>query len=68
MQSVMTYIAYTVGAIFMLLGLALMLTDMFHMSQLPSHFKIMMGVVLFLYGLFRIIATLFKKRQTNEER
>lgn len=51
----------------MLLGLALMFTNIFHMSQLPSQFKIMMGVVLLLYGLFRIVATIFKKRHTNEE-
>ena len=68
MQSVMIYVAYVAGALFMLLGLALAFTDIFHMSQLPSNFKIMMGVVLFLYGLFRIIATLYKKRQSNEER
>jgi hypothetical protein len=67
MQKVMTYIAYIVGSIFMLLGLALMFTNIFHMSQLPSQFKIMMGVVLLLYGLFRIVATIFKKRHTNEE-
>jgi hypothetical protein len=67
MQNLMTYIAYIAGSIFMLLGLALMFTDIFHMSQLPSQFKIMMGVVLLLYGLFRIVATIFKKRHTHEE-
>lgn len=67
MQKVMIYVAYVVGTLFMLLGLALMFTDIFHMSQLPTHFKIMMGVVLFLYGLFRVIATIYKKRQTNED-
>jgi hypothetical protein len=57
-QSVMTYIAYIAGSVFILLGLALMFTDKFNMSQLPSQFIIMMGVVLFLYGLFRVVATL----------
>jgi hypothetical protein len=57
-QCVMTYIDYKAGSVFILLGLALMFTDKFNMSQLPSQFIIMMGVVLFLYGLFRVVATL----------
>jgi hypothetical protein len=57
MQNVMVYIAYVAGAAFMLLGLALMFTDIFYMSQLPSGLKLMMGVALFLYGLFRIVST-----------
>jgi|WetSurMetagenome_2_1015567.scaffolds.fasta_scaffold622525_2 hypothetical protein len=66
MQSVMTYIAYIAGAVFILLGLALMFTDIFHMSQLPSQFKIVMGVVLFLYGLFRVVAALLSVRDKKE--
>lgn len=61
------YIAYTAGAIFILLGLAILFTDIFHMSQLPSQFKVMMGVVLFLYGSFRIVTTIFKRRPKDEE-
>jgi hypothetical protein len=67
MQKVMIYIGYAAGTIFMFLGLALMFTDLFQMNNLPSNLKMMMGVVLFLYGLFRIIALLYKKRQKNEE-
>jgi uncharacterized membrane protein HdeD (DUF308 family) len=61
----MTYIAYTAGAVFILLGLAILFTNIMP-AYLPSQFKIMMGIVLFLYGTFRIISTLFKK-QRNEE-
>ncbi len=64
----MTYIAYTAGAIFVLLGLAILFTDIFP-AQIPSQLKLMMGIVFILYGIFRIVATTFnnKKRQSNEE-
>jgi len=52
--------AYVTGAIFVLLGAAILL-NVFQMDQLPFQFKLMMGVVLFLYGLFRILITFFKK-------
>jgi hypothetical protein len=67
MQKIMTYIAYIAGAIFIVIGIALVFTDIFKMSQLPSQLKVMMGVVLLLYGLFRIVATIYKNRQRNEE-
>lgn len=67
MQNIMKYVAYTAGAVFILLGLALLFTDIFPMGQLPSQFKVMMGVVLFLYGLFRIVSTIFKRRPKDEE-
>jgi hypothetical protein len=64
----MTYIAYTAGAIFILLGLAILFTDIFP-AQIPSQLKLMMGIVFTLYGVFRIVATTFnkKRRQSNEE-
>ena len=65
MQNIMTYIAYTAGAVFILLGLAILFTNIMP-AYLPSQFKIMMGIVLFLYGMFRIVSTIFKK-QRNEE-
>jgi len=67
MQKVMIYIAFVVGAIFMLLGLALLFTNIFNLSQFPPEFKTMVGAVLFLYGLFRVVTTIYKKRQQNEE-
>ena len=68
MQNIMTYIAYTAGAIFIFLGLAILFTNIFP-AQIPSQLKLMMGIVLTLYGIFRIVATTFnnKKRQSNEE-
>jgi len=66
-QNVMKYIAYTTGTIFILLGIVILFTNIIQMDQLPFQFKLMMGVVLFLYGLFRILVTFFKKRPKNEK-
>ena len=65
----MTYIAYTAGALFILLGLAIILPLGLFPAYLPVQFKYMMGIVLFLYGFFRIIYTTFKnkKRKRDEE-
>jgi hypothetical protein len=62
----MKYIAYSAGAIFILFGLALLFTNITPV-YLPSQFKIVMGMVLFLYGIFRIVVTLFKQRRKNND-
>lgn len=66
MQKVMVYIGYAAGTIFVLLGLGILFTKLMP-SYLPSQFKVMMGVVLILYGIFRIISTLFKNKRNDEE-
>lgn len=63
----MKYIAYSAGAIFILLGLVLLFTNITPV-YFPSQFKVVMGMVLFLYGIFRIVVTLFKQRRQNEEK
>lgn len=63
----MKYLAYAMGTIFILLGAVILFTDVFQMRQLPSQFKLMMGVVLILYGFFRIVSTIFKKPLKNEK-
>ncbi len=65
MQNVMTYIAYTAGVVFILLGTAILFTNIMP-AYLPSQFKIMMGIVLFLYGIFRIVSTLFKQKKNEK--
>lgn len=64
MQNLMTYIAYTAGAIFIFFGLAILFTNIMP-AYLPTQFKIMLGIVLFLYGSFRIISTVFKKKRNE---
>lgn len=66
MQNVMMCIGYAAGAVFILLGLGILFTNLMP-SYLPVQFKVMMGVVLILYGLFRIISTLFKNKRNDEE-
>ena len=63
---VMNYIAYTAGALYVLLGLAILFTDLFP-SSLPGQFKVMMGIVLFLYGLFRLVTITLNRRKRNED-
>lgn len=65
MQNVMTYVAYTAGAVFILLGIAILFTNIMP-AYLPSQFKFMMGIVLFLYGIFRIVSTLFKQKRNEK--
>ena len=67
MSTAMKYIAYTAGAVFIFLGLAILFTNITP-YYFPSQFKIMMGIVLFLYGIFRIVVTTFKQRQRDEDR
>ena len=66
MSTVMKYIAYSAGTLFILLGLAMLFTNIMP-DYLPSQFKVTMGIVLFLYGMFRIVSTIFKKPKPNEE-
>ena len=56
MKNLMTYIAYTAGIIFILLGLAILFTNLFP-AHLPPQLKITMGIVLFLYGAFRMVTS-----------
>ncbi len=66
MSNVMKYIAYSAGAVFILLGLAVLFTNITP-AYFPSEFRVVMGIVLFLYGIFRIIMTVFKQRQSSED-
>jgi hypothetical protein len=65
MQNLMTYIAYTAGAVFIVFGLAILFTNIMP-TYLPTQFKITMGIVLFLYGVYRIISTVFKKKRNEK--
>ena len=64
MTKVMRYIAYTAAVIFILFGIAI-LAGYFIKESVPQQFRIMAGIVLILYGAFRLIITYFKKNQNN---
>jgi hypothetical protein len=66
MAQVMGFVAYTAGALYVLLGLAILFTDLFP-SYLPTRFKVMMGIVLFLYGMFRLVSITLNRRKKDEE-
>ncbi len=63
----MKYLAYATGTVFLVLGVLILFTNVFRMDQLPYQFKLMMGVVLSLYGIFRLLATFFKKPPRDEK-
>ncbi len=64
-MNIMKYFAFAISILFVLLGIAIL--SGFLMNQgLPKQFKIMVGIVLVLYGIFRFLMTLFKKNQTRE--
>jgi len=66
MAQVMKIVAYTAGALYVLLGLAILFTDLFP-SYLPIQLKVLMGIVLFLYGMFRLVTVTLKSRKKDEE-
>lgn len=66
LAQVMNYVAYTAGALYVLLGLAILFTNLFP-SYIPGQFKVLMGIVLFLYGLFRLVSITLNRKKRNEE-
>lgn len=66
MNTFMKYVAYIAGGIFILLGFAIVFTNLFP-EYIPTQFKIMMGIVFVLYGSFRIVTTIFKQRKREEK-
>jgi uncharacterized membrane protein HdeD (DUF308 family) len=65
-NKIMHYITYLMGSIFIILGIFIMLGS-FISPALPFQFKWMVGIVLSLYGLFRIVYTIYKNRQSLYE-
>ncbi len=68
MQKLMVYIGYTAGVIFVALGIAIMATELFPTTPYATEqVKIIFGVVMTLYGLYRIVIITVKNRRANEE-
>jgi len=65
MQKIMTYIALTAGVLFILFGIAILVIKNL-LVGMPIQFKIMMGIVFILYGLFRLV-NVYTKRQRRDE-
>jgi prolipoprotein diacylglyceryltransferase len=60
----MKYFAYVIAAIFILLGAAI-IAGYFISGNYPAEFRIIIGIVLILYGIFRIVTTYFKKNDSK---
>ncbi len=64
-MNIMKYIAYTAAVLFIVLG-TVILSGLFFKINFPSEFKITVGVVFILYGIYRFVTTYFKKDRTIE--
>lgn len=64
----MLYIAYTAAALFMVMGIVIIFTDLFPSTNNFGgvEVKIVFGVVMFLYGTYRLVIITFKRRADNE--
>lgn len=60
----MKYVAFVVASLFIVLGIAILLGYVIK-ENLPQQFRVMTGVVLILYGVFRIVVTILKKNTTS---
>ena len=65
-QKLMVYIGYTAGVLFVMLGIAVMVTDLFP-TYINEQVKIIFGVVMILYGLYRLVIITIKNRRADEE-
>lgn len=64
-MNIMKYFAFAISILFVFLGIAILAGYLMNQG-LPTQFRIMVGIVLVLYGIFRFFMTYFKKNQTKE--
>lgn len=62
------YFGYAMAAIFCCLGIVLLAGVLPAELQPPAEFRIILGIVLLLYAVFRFLSTRTKAKQTNEDR
>jgi hypothetical protein len=60
------YFGYAMAAIFCCLGIVLLAG--FLPYEFPQQFRLILGIVLLLYSVFRFITTRTKSKQANEDR
>lgn len=64
MNKLMNYIAYSMGILFIISGIIIMFTNIIP-NYSTLNFRVMIGIVLFLYGSFRIVTTIFKNQRND---
>lgn len=64
---IFAYFGYAMSVVFFGMGIYVLFLfpEEFHM---PEKFRVMFGVVLLLYGVYRFISLRIKQRQADEER
>jgi len=65
MQKIMIYVALTAGVLFILFGIVLLVMKSLIIGM-PQQYRIIMGIVFILYGLFRLV-NVYTKRQRQDE-
>jgi len=65
----MLYIGYTAASLFIGMGIVILFTDLFPAKNLVggNNMKIIFGVVMFLYGIYRIVILTLKHRKNDEQ-
>ena len=65
MQKIMTYVALTAGVLFILFGIVILVFKNLIIGM-PQQYKVIMGIVFILYGIFRLV-NVYNKRQRQDE-
>ena len=60
------YLSYLLSALFFVGGLFIIL-DLFKLSNVPTQMRVMLGIVLMLWAIYRFVITYTKFRQHEEE-
>ena len=63
----MVYAGYAMAAILFLCGIVVA-SGLFMPPTMPQKFRIMFGVVMLLYGVYRFVNIRIKQQQRNEDR
>ncbi len=66
-SKIFAYFGYAMSVVFFVMGLYVLFLLPEEMN-IPEKFRVMFGVVLLLYGVYRFISLRIKQRQADEER
>jgi len=66
LETLLKYLSYSLSAVFFVGGLFIIL-DVFNLSNVPMEMRIMLGIVLMLWAIYRFIITRTKLKQNDEE-
>jgi hypothetical protein len=63
----MVFIGYTLSAFLFLCGIVIA-TGIFMPPTMPQKFRVMFGIVMLLYGIYRFVNIRIQQQQRNEDR